>query len=170
MKLILKFIIVSYLIVILFVGKIYSETELFPQITLPIYPDAIKAETLIDKPVKGAKALVYHVSMPFPAEALTTFYNTEMLKMGFHPSPEEGIGSFSWANFNYKTGEWEKALRAPARYTATWVNLDKSIRIWLYVAYKYDGMNNSWKTNPMVSCNIAKYFDKDDFENPPVLK
>lgn len=170
MKLTLKFIIVSYFILILFVGEICSETDPFHQINLPIYPDAINAETLIDKPVKGAKALVYNVSMQFPAEELTTFYNTEMLKMGFHPSPEEEIGSFSWESFNYKTGEWEKASKAPARYTATWVNLDKSIRIWLYVAYKYDGMNDSWKITPLVSCNIAKYFDKADFGNPPVIK
>jgi hypothetical protein len=147
------------LMVILLIGC--AKSDPFPAVELPIYPGAINPNRAIDSPVKGAKAVVYDVAMNFPAKELTDFYNREMSKIGFIPLPEEGIGSFKWEDFNSKSGNWEETTKVPARYTATWVNKEKTQRVWLYIAYKpkRDGKNR--ENIPMVSCNMAKYWDMD---------
>ena len=69
---------------------------------------------------------------------------------------EEGNIEFS---FNNKSGNWEVTTKIPARYTATWVNSDKTQRVWLYVAYKPRKNIEKWQSIPLVSCNMAKYWD-----------
>ena len=81
------------LLIILLIGC--AKSDRFPAVNLPIYPSAINARKSIDSPVKGAKAVVYNVSMDFPAKELTDVYDREMSKVGFIPLPEEGIGTFS---------------------------------------------------------------------------
>ncbi len=157
----------SISICLLFFGC--SKSDPFPKISLPIHPSAINPESFFDRPAKGAKCVVYDLRMPFPADEITIFYDSEMDKMGFKPSFEKEAGTFKWENYNYKSGEWEVTTTVPARYTATWVNPEKTLRIWLYIAYKYDGADNSWKNTPMVSCNMANYFDFSLID-PPNLK
>ncbi len=133
----------------------------FPGITLPGHPEAINPKIYTNLPVEGAKSVVYKVSMAFPAERLTSFYDNEMKKMGYEPFTEDELASFQWEDFNAETGEWELTRKIPARYTASWVDSQRKTRIWLYVAYKYDGMNKDWKVNPLASYNMAKYFSLD---------
>jgi hypothetical protein len=144
-------------LIIIFIGC--SKKDPFPEIQLPKYPNAINPELLVNRPAKCAKALVYKLNIPFPATEVTTFYNDEIEKLGFSQAPVESIATFKWENFNEKTGEWEETNSVPARYTATWINPDKSIRIWLYMAYKYKYGNQDWEKTLEVSCNIADYFD-----------
>ncbi len=47
--------------------------------------------------------------------------------------------------------------KPPGRYVAHWVDNAKKIWIWLVISYKYNGMDPSWKTTAIVSCNMAKY-------------
>jgi hypothetical protein len=149
----------TILLVILLIGC--AKSDPFPAVKLPIYPSAINPNKAIDSPVKGAKAVVYDVAMDFPAKKLTDFYNREMSKIGFIPLPEEGIGTFKWEDFNSKSGNWEETTKVPARYTATWVNKEKTQRVWLYIAYKLRRNGEKWENIAMVSCNMAKYFDMD---------
>lgn len=145
-------------------------TDPFPNITLPAHPKAINPETQYDSPAKGAKAVVYKVNMPFPAEEITAFYDIEFKKIGYERFTEDGGATFEWENFNPKTGQWEKTATIPARYTAVWVDPKRSIRIWVYIAYKYDGMNEDWKVKPIVSINMAKFFDLRDNRPPESAK
>jgi len=146
-------------LIILLIGC--TKSDPFPAIPLPIYPSAINLNKAIDSPVKGAKAVVYDVAMDFPAKELTDFYSREMSKIGFIPLPEEGIATFRWEDFNTKSGIWEETTKVPARYTATWVNKEKTQRVWLYIAYKPRRNGEKWENIAMVSCNMAKYFDMD---------
>ena len=146
-------------IIFIIVAMGCSKSEPFPNIQLPIHPKAIDPKLLIDKPVKGAKALVYKIQTPFPANEITSFYENEIAKLGFHRAPVKQIATFKWENFNNRTGEWEETDTVPARYTATRVNSDRSIRIWLYMVYKYNYNDKNWKENLTVSCNIADYFE-----------
>lgn len=136
-----------------------SENEPFPDIQLPKYPSAIGPKLLIDKPVKGAKALVYEVNIPFPAKDVIKFFDEEISKLGFHQTPAEGIATFKWENINLTNADWKETNKVPARYTASWANPDKSIRIWLYMAYKYNNNDPNWKDTLSVSCNISEYFE-----------
>jgi hypothetical protein len=132
----------------------------FPNIMLPVHPRAINPEIKYNAPFNGAKAAAYKIRMPFPAQELTTFYDTELQKMGYERVPEDTVFTFHWMNFNYKSGEWEKTTIAEgARYTAAWVDHQKTTKIWLYIAYRYDGANAEWNVTPVVSVNMAKLSD-----------
>ena len=132
----------------------------FPNITLPVHPKAIQPRNEYNAPFKGAKATTYKLRMPFPAEELTVFYDTELQKMGYERVPMDRIFTFSWMSFNYKSGEWEKTTTVEgARYTAAWVDHQKTTKIWLYIAYQYDGAYAEWNITPLVSINIAKMTD-----------
>jgi len=132
----------------------------FPNITLPVHPRAINADIKYNAPFNGAKAAAYKIRMPFPAQELTTFYDTELQKMGYERVSEDTIFTFKWMSFNYKSGEWEKTTTVEgARYTAAWVDRQKTNKIWLYIAYRYDGANAAWNVTPEVSINIAKVSD-----------
>jgi len=134
----------------------------FPNVTLPVHPKAINPEVKYDSPVKGAKAVVYKIRMPFPAEELTDLYDTEMKKMGYARVPADDIFTFQWMNFNSRSGEWEKTTTPPARYTAAWIDHQKKTRIWLYVIYRYDSANAEWNVTPLVGVNLAKFSDSTE--------
>jgi len=135
-----------------------AEKDPFPNVTLPIHPKAIDPESQINSPAEGAKSVAYKINMPFPAAEITAFYDREFTKIGYRRYTEDGGGTFQWENFNPKSGQWEKTASVPARYTAVWVDPKHSVRIWLYIAYKYDGKDKSWKDHPIVSVNMAKFF------------
>ena len=157
----------SIFILILLAGYACSKAEdPFPNVTLPVHPKAIDPKVYLNKPIHGAKSAAYRVKIPFPADDLTSFYDREMGKMGYVRFTEDGEGSFQWEDFNYKTGEWEKTTKIPARYTASWVDRGKSTRVWLYIGYKYDGMNDDWKVKPVVSVNVGNFFDLRRVEPP----
>ena len=145
--------------IILLIGC--TKSDPFPGVQLPIYAGAMNLNKAFDSPAEGAKSVAYDVTMDFPANELIDFYNKEMSKIGFSPLPEEGIGTFKWEDFNTKSGRWEESSRVPARYTATWVNKEKTQRVWLYIVYKPKGNSKDWENMPMVSCSMAKYFDMD---------
>ena len=107
--------------------------------------------------------------MPFPAQELTAFYDTELQKMGYERFPEDRYATFQWMNFNYKSGEWEKTTTAPARYTATWVDHQKTTKIRLYIVYRYDGANAEWNVTPLVSVNMSR-FDLGENQAPSKMK
>jgi hypothetical protein len=136
----------------------------FPNITLPIHPNAINAEIKYNAPFKGAKATVYRVKMPFPAKDLTAFYDSQLAKMGYESFTESDIFNFEWMNFNYKSGEWKKTTNTDqgARYTAAWVDHQKTVIIWLYIAYEYDGNDAKWTVTPLVSVNMSKFSNFKD--------
>ncbi len=132
----------------------------FPNITLPVHPKAINPEFENNAPFKGAKAVAYKIRMPFPAQELTTFYDTELQKMGYERVSADTVFTFQWMNFNYKSGDWKKTTTVEeARYTAAWVDHQKTNKIWLYIAYRYDGANADWNITPLVSISIAKAAD-----------
>ncbi|OGP68246.1 MAG: hypothetical protein A2W27_02965 [Deltaproteobacteria bacterium RBG_16_44_11] len=149
----------TIILILLLIGC--GKSDPFPSVKLPIYPSAINVHQAIDSPAKGAKSVVYDVSMNFPAKELTDFYNKEMGAMGFIPLPEKGIGTFKWEYFNRRSGNWEETTKVPERYTATWVNKEKTQRVWLYIAYEPRRNIKNWENTPMVSCNMAKYFDME---------
>ena len=132
----------------------------FPNVALPVHQKAINPDIKFNAPFKGAKSTVYKIKMPFPAQELTAFYDTELQKMGYERVPEDSVFTFKWMSFNYKSGEWEKTTTVEgARYTAAWVDRQKTNKIWLYIAYRYDGANAEWNITPLVSINIAKAAD-----------
>ncbi len=147
----------TILLTIMLIGC--AKSDPFPALQLPIYPSAINPNKAIDSPVKGAKSVVYDVAVGFPAKELTDFYNQEMEKIGFFPFPEKGIGTFKWEDFNAASGDREETSKVPARYTATWVNSEKTQKVWLCIYYKPRKNCEKWENIAMVSCNMAKYFD-----------
>lgn len=161
-----RILLISFALLIQFIAYSWAKgADPFPNVTLPVHPKAINPESRIDSPAQGAKATVYTINMAFPAKDLTAFYDIELKKMGYVRFTEDGGGTFQWENFNPKTGEWKKTSTVPARYTAVWVDPKRSIRIWLYMAYKYDSMNKDWKEKPLVSINMAKFFDLRDIRS-----
>ena len=118
-----------------------------------------------DSPAKGAKAVAYDLNIDFPAKSLTDFYDKKMKLLGFYPLPEQGIGTFKWEDFNSISGDWEETDKIPARYTATWVNSEKSQRIWLYIAYKPRKGEEDWAKTAFVSCNMSKFWDMEMVKN-----
>jgi len=140
-----------------------ADSDPFPNITLPVHAKAINPTTKYNSPFNGAKTAVYTIKISFPAKDLTDFYDSQLKKMGYERFPQEGDGgTFEWMNFNNRSGQWEKTKSAPARYTAAWVNQQQTLKIWLYIAYKYDGANPEWTTTPFVSINIGKLSDLKD--------
>ena len=139
---------------------IAADSDPFPDIKLPVHAKAINPTTKYNSPFSGAKATVYTIKMSFPAKDLTDFYDLQLKEMGYERFPQEGDGgTFEWMNFNNRSGQWEKTTNVPARYTAAWVNQQKTLKIWLYIAFKYDGANPEWTTTPFVSVNMGKLSD-----------
>jgi len=148
---------------ILTTSIIAADSDPFPNVTLPVHAKAINPTTKYNSPFSGAKASVYKIKMSFPAQDLTDFYDSQLKKMGYERFPQGGDdGTFEWMNFNNRSGQWEKTTALPARYTAAWVNQQRTLKIWLYIAYKYDGANPEWTTTPFVSVNMGKLSDLKD--------
>ncbi|MDY7031149.1 MAG: hypothetical protein SVY10_04465, partial [Thermodesulfobacteriota bacterium] len=148
------------LLIIFFVGGLAScEADPFPRILLPVHPDAISTKRINDKPVKGAKAVVYNVSVQFPATKIIEFYNRELVSMGYVPlnATIESRPLGIWSSINNRTGKFEEVKKAPGLYIAHWVDNSKETWIWLVISYKFDGADPSWDNTAIVSCNIAKY-------------
>jgi len=145
---------------IFFIGGLAScETDPFPEILLPVHPDAVSIKKMIDQPAKGAKAVAYHVSVKFPATKIVNFYNRELESMGYSPlnTTIESRPLGMWSSFNSRPGMFEETAKPPGLYIAHWVDNAKKTWVWLAISYKYDGSDSSWETNALVSCNIAKY-------------
>ncbi len=138
---------------------ISCEADPFPEILLPVHPDAISTKRMNNRPAKGAKAVAYHVSVNFPATKVMEFYNRELTAMGYVPFNDRSSSRPSdlWSSYNYKTGEFEKTTKPPGLYKSNWVDSAKKTWIWLSISYKYDGADPSWDTTATVSCNMAKY-------------
>lgn len=144
-------------ILLLTLSFIACTRDPFPSTSLPVHPRAISPEVRCNSPIKGAKAAVYKIRMSFPAQELTTFYDTELQKMGYERVPVDSVFTFQWMNFNSKSGEWEKTTTTPARYTAAWADHQKMTKIWLYIAYREDGSNADWNVTPLVSVNMSRF-------------
>jgi hypothetical protein len=151
--------IVLALITFIILGLTSCESDPFPGILLPVHPDAVSIKRMNDRPAKGAKAVAYHVSVPFPAAKIIEFYNREILLMGYEPlkAMTESRPLEKWSSFNGRSGEFEVTKKPPGRYIAHWVDNAKKTWIWLVISYKYNGMDPSWKTTAIVSCNMANY-------------
>ena len=126
---------------------------------LPVYPKAFTIKHYIDRPVKGAKALTYRVTSPFPAEEITTYIDNEMKEKGFkrYQMPNDALPSFSWSTFSSKTGNWEIAEKEPARYTASWKNEKRNEIAWIVIDYAPFAKVENWQTTAQVSFQITKF-------------
>ena len=133
--------------------------EPFPNVVLPVHPEAIQPRTVTDQPAPGAKAVAYRIRELFPAEELISFYDRALARMGFVPfrEPVVSMPLRRWTNFDRSTGESVVVNEVPARYMAFWVDRDRDALIWLAITYEYDAADPAWKTKPLVSCNMAKY-------------
>lgn len=149
------------LVIILFfaTGVLSCKADPFPKIVLPVHPDAISTKRMNDKPIKGAKAVAYLVSIKYPASTIIEFYNRELSSMGYVPlnAANESRPLRKWSSFNSRTGKFEETEKPPGAYVAHWVDNSKETWIWLMVSYKYDGADPSWDNTAIVSCNMAKY-------------
>ena len=135
------------------------ETKPFPGTLLPVHPDAISTKRMSNQPAKGAKAVAYRVSVQFPATEIIEFYNRELAAMGYVPFIDKSSSrpSGQWSRFNSISGEFDETTKPPARYIAHWADNAKETWIWIWISYKDDGINPSWYTTAIVSCNVAKY-------------
>ena len=79
--------------------------------------------------------------------------------------PHVSVPSFSWVNFNPKTGNWEKTDKVPARYVASWTNENRNEIAWIVIDYALYPKVENWQATAQVSCQIAKFTDfKRDME------
>ncbi len=153
--------ILSILVLITFsvLGLTSCDSNPFPGILLPVHPDAISTKRMNDRPAKGGKAVAYHVFVQFPASKIIEFYNRELAAMGYVPFNDTSSSRPSglWSIFDNRSGEFEEATKPPGRYIAHWADNAKETWIWVAISYEYDGINPSWNTMAIVSCNMAKY-------------
>ena len=82
---------------------------------------------------------------------------------------EDGYGNKGWEDFSLRSGKWEAALDVPARFVGTWVDQEKSKRVFLDLFYRYDEKDPQWKECLLVECKVCSFldfrnFDKDKFK------
>lgn len=132
---------------------------------LPVIQQAFDVERFNDRPAKGAKAVIYKVTTPFPAEEVTSFIDSEMRKKGFrrYLMPYQAGRSFSWTTLNPTTGIWDKTDKVPARFLASWTNENRDEIAWIVIDYSPRAKIAKWEDTAQVSCQIAKLtdFNKD---------
>ena len=148
------------MIIIFIAGVLLScNADPFPNIILPVHPNAISPKSLNNKPVEGAKAVAYYVSIQFPASTIIEFYNRELSSMGYMPfnAANESRPLRKWSSFNSQSGKFEETEKPPGGYVAHWVDNSRETWIWLMISYQYDGTDPSWDNTAFVSCNMAKY-------------
>jgi len=134
-------------------------SDLFNDIDLPVYPQGYLVIEGFEEAI-SSRYLVYRVKIAFPASGTRKFYNENFKKIKFSPFSEDGYGLRRWEDFNYKSGEWEKTEKVPAKYIATWVDKAKEKRITLVLEYRYEGGDDTeWKNILLVDCKVSPFFD-----------
>ncbi len=126
----------------------------FPQINLPVYPDAFQVHHIINRP-EGAKSAQYKVKIKWPAQPLVDFYHSEFKRMGLSKYAEDGYGRGEWGKFIDGT---KKNAPEINRYIETWVDDKHSIRILLSMNYmRIKG--NPWPKEVSVVCQVSRFYD-----------
>jgi hypothetical protein len=137
----------------------------FSDIDLPILPEALDVERGFSKKL-NAKYLVYRLNRRFPAMDVIDFYNEKFKDAHLIRYSEDGHGIGQWVDFNPTTGKWENTDKPPARYIATWVDIEKENRIVLGLRYKYDGADAAkGKKTLIVDLKATNFFDLRELEN-----
>jgi len=161
MKIILLFFITS----VFLLTAACNDTKTKSLTDLPVTPKAFDVQRFNDRPAKGAKAVIYKVATPFPAEEVTNFIDSEMRKKGFrrYLMPYEESRGFSWTTLNPTTGIWDKTDKVPARYIASWTSENRDEIAWIVIDYSPRAKIAKWENTAQVSCQIAKLtdFNKD---------
>jgi len=135
-----------------------GETEPFPDIKIPIHPNAFDVVKYSNEP-KGTKSIYYKINIEFPAQDVILFYEEQLKRMEFIEYSEDSYGTRRWENFNAKTGNWEIVSTIPARYIATWIDKEKKIRIVLFMRYKFDALSENWGNRLLVNFSVSNFFD-----------
>jgi len=127
---------------------------------LPIYPNASEIKYNYDYPTKGVNTLVYIVTTPFPADEVISYIDNEIQHKGFkrYKIPRNTPPYFSWI-YNPGNFRWEKAVKAPAKYFASWVNdkKDEIVMAWIDIGYLYDSTGSSMKETATINLNITRF-------------
>lgn len=154
-------IILTAVIVLLIIAGFFALKAPRVNTSLPVYPTGFDVSANM-KPSAWDEEVFYKVKANFPAAEVTFFYDKEFQARGFIPYAEDGYGKRRWENFDQRTGEWDSTSRVPARYIATWVDKEKTVRIVLFLRYKYDYQNKDWDKILLVNCGKGKFnrFDK----------
>ncbi len=136
-----------------------AERDPFPNLKLPVYPNAINLKTHLNHPVKGGKAITYQLRAIFPAQDVTEFHNKGLEKEGFrkYHDPLLALKGFEWNTFNPRTGKWEISGQPPARYTASWVNDKEDEFVWLVIDFKPSNDDIKKKGTCFVSIHVARF-------------
>lgn len=127
----------------------------------PVYATGFDLSTNM-KQSQWDEEVFYKVKINFPATEVISFYDKEFQARGFIPYAEDGYGTRTWEDFNQRTGAWEATTKPPARYIATWVDKEQTVRIVLFARYRYDYQNKDWDKILLVNCGKGKFtrFDK----------
>jgi hypothetical protein len=137
----------------------------FSEIDLPILTKALYVERGFSKKL-NAKYLIYKLDRSFPAMDVIEFYNEKFKDEHLIRFSEDGHGVGQWVDLNPTTGKWEKTDKPPARYIATWVDIEKKIRIVLSLRYKYDGADaEKGKKTLIIDLKATNFFDLRKLEN-----
>ena len=135
-----------------------SQPDPFPDVRLPIHPDAQFIKQGFQASTE-CKFISYQMAIKFPAIEVIKFYDERFICMNFKQYFEDGYGSRRWENFNYSSGRWEPTEGVPARFIATWIREKKDKRVVLDLFYKYDRKNSQWKEVLFVECKVCKFFE-----------
>lgn len=148
---------------------------------LPICPDASEIKYNYDYPQKGVNTLTYIVTTPFPADEVISYIDKEIQLKGFkrYKIPRNTPPYFSWI-YNPGNYRWEKAVKAPAKYFASWVNnqKDEIVMAWIDIGYPYDSTGSSMKETATINLNITRFSEAEKLmlrtdklmNNPPPIK
>jgi hypothetical protein len=134
---------------------------------LPIHPEAIDPQHFSDSIAKGVISLTYKVKTPFPASELIKFMEDSITGKGFTRYSMEGQkqSSFTWTDFDRKSGKWKETENIPARYLASWTNDKNDEIIWIMIDYSSVYKAEDWENMAHVSIQIAQLSKfKEDME------
>ncbi len=136
-----------YLIASLFSfgNTVYSQTDPYPNIEIPIMEGSYKVRRFYDRP-KGTKSLNYYIKAEYPADKVLQFYDSEFKANGWIPSKKE---KRQWECFVDSTMEGEPQVK---QLLSLWTNqkLEKEA----FLALKYVKVEDKWNNALHVICQI----------------
>lgn len=104
----------------------------------------------------------YDLDTAFPAREVIEFYEKAFREMGFITDPQQGYTMRRWEKYDEKTGKWRATDEAPARYVASWVDKQRSVRGLLVLRYGYAEGGKEGLHKLFVDCSLQGLFGPRD--------
>lgn len=144
------------IIVILTIGKVYSEEDPYPSIEIPVLPDSYHITRIFDHPPK-TKSLNYFLRTQYPADEVLEFYDSKFKEIGYVASSNKF--KRQWEFFIDGTIEEEPRVR---QLLALWIN--PALKVEAFLALRYVKDVKSWGNELHVLCQIQPLIDTTRLE------